>query len=316
VALFDRVRAEPSYNTRAVVRRTGVPADTFRAWERRYGLPQPARSPGNQRLYSDRDVAIISWLRDQTRAGLIVSQAVALFRAQEGAAAAGVSDAAASGAAGGDPAAGLRDEVVAALVRFDAARADRAVEAALAVAPVEDVCLRVLQPALYEIGHRWARGEVGIGVEHFASAFVLRRLGTMFDASQPEVGRGPVIAACVEGEQHEVGLVVLSLFLSRRGFRVVYLGADLPLDDLIEAVRRVRPPLVLLSASTPGSVGPLTRAARALRDQVVPGPMIGYGGQVFLLRPELREEVEGVFLGRDAEEAVTSVDRVLAESVA
>ena len=315
MALFDRVRAEPIYNTRAVVQRTGVPADTFRAWERRYGLPRPARTPGNQRLYSDRDVAIISWLRDQTRAGLIVSQAVALFRSREEGAT-GAPDDAATGVSGEDRLAGPRDEVVAALVRFDAVRADRAVEEAVALAPVEEVCLRVLQPALYEIGHRWARGEVGVGVEHFASAFVLRRLGTMFDLSQPEFGRGPVVAACVEGELHEVGLLVLCLFLSRRGFRVVYLGGDLPLDDLIEAVRRVRPALVLLSAATPENVGSLARAARAVRERIVPSPTVGYGGHVFLLRPELREEVDGVYLGRDAEEAVTAVDRVLAEPAA
>jgi DNA-binding transcriptional MerR regulator len=69
VELFSRLATRPVYNTRAVVLRTGVPADTFRAWERRYGIPSPVRTDGNQRLYSDRDVALIAWLRDQTRTG-------------------------------------------------------------------------------------------------------------------------------------------------------------------------------------------------------------------------------------------------------
>lgn len=320
MALFDRVRADPVYNTRAVVQRTTVPADTFRAWERRYGLPQPTRTPGNQRLYSDRDVAIIAWLRDQTRAGLTISQAVAMFRARE----MEVPMAGAGAMPAAERMAGVRDEVVEALVGYDAARAERAVEEAIALLPVEDVCLHILQPALYEIGHRWERGEVGVSVEHFASGFVLRRLGTLFNLSQPEVGRGPVLAACAEGELHEVGLLLTSLFLSRRGFRVVYLGADLPLRDLIAAVRRVRPPLVLLSASTAETVECLVRAATELRrrcevgvgdeEPIRPCPRIGYGGHAFLLRPELRERVDGVFLGRDAAEAVTAVDRVLAEA--
>ena len=325
MALFDRVRAEPVYNTRAVVQRTGVPADTFRAWERRYGLPHPSRTPGNQRLYSERDVAIIAWLRDQTRAGVTISQAVALFRSREAEGSTGGPTGAGGGSAGGDRMARLRADVVDALVRFDSARADRVVEEAVALVPVEDVCLHVLQPALYEIGDRWARGEVGVGVEHFASGFVLRRLGALFNLSQSDVGRGPVVAACAEGEQHEVGLLLTCLFLSRRGVRVVYLGPNLPFADLVEAVRRTRPVLVLLSASTPESVPSLVRTVRALRElcqveaggegRVAPCPTIGYGGHVFVLRPELREEIDGVFLGRDAEEAVTAVDRVLAASV-
>src|ERR671916_2072121 len=76
---------EARYNTKAVVRDTGVPADTFRAWERRYGTPLPHRTATGQRLYSERDIAIIRWLRDRTAAGLTVSQAVRLLVSMDGA---------------------------------------------------------------------------------------------------------------------------------------------------------------------------------------------------------------------------------------
>src|SRR6476661_3974138 len=78
--MFERLSAEPIYNTRAVVRRTGVPADTFRAWERRYGVPSPQRTAGGHRLYSDRDIAIIRWLRDRTAEGINISHAVQLLQ--------------------------------------------------------------------------------------------------------------------------------------------------------------------------------------------------------------------------------------------
>src|SRR6476620_6848293 len=81
--MFERLSAEPIYNTRAVVRRTGVPADTFRAWERRYGVPSPLRTAGNQRLYSERDIRIITWLREQTAVGLTISQAIHLMRSSK-----------------------------------------------------------------------------------------------------------------------------------------------------------------------------------------------------------------------------------------
>src|SRR3712207_3606306 len=78
--------SEPRYNTKVVVRETGVPADTFRAWERRYGVPMPHRTPAGQRLYSDRDIAIVHWLRDRTAEGMTISQAVHLLESGHAAA--------------------------------------------------------------------------------------------------------------------------------------------------------------------------------------------------------------------------------------
>ncbi len=331
MGLFSRLRTEPVYNTRAVVQRTGVPADTFRAWERRYGLPHPTRTEGNQRLYSDRDIATIAWLRDQTRAGMSISRAVRLYRSQDAAgerrdeenppSAAGRER---SQSGDGERLAGFRDEVVEALLGFDAVAADRVVEEATALLSVEDVCLHVLQPALYEIGERWARGEIEVSGEHFASGFVIRKLGALFNLSQPEVGRGPIVAACLEGELHEVGLLLTCLFLSRRGFRILYLGANLPLDDLLRTIERIQPPLVLVSASIPVNAERLAAATREMRrrcDELerttgIRCPTIGYGGHVFLLHPELREGIDGTFLGRDAEEAVAVIDEVLKERAA
>ncbi len=325
VGLFDRLRAEPVYNTRAVVQQTGVPADTFRAWERRYGIPRPQRTSGNQRLYSERDSATIAWLRDQTRAGLTISQAVALFRSREAepsidrmAEKHHVEGWSITGAA--DERLGrLRRDVVTALLQFDAADADRMLEDAMAMLPVEEICLHILQPALYEIGHLWAAGEVEISAEHFASAFVLRKLGALFNLSQPDAGRGPVVAACLEGELHEVGLLLGCLFLSRRGFQIVYLGANLPLDDLVRTTQRLRPPLVVLSASTPESARRLGLDVREfrLRCQGANGrdsgfcPAIAYGGYAFINDPSLRDLIDGTFFGANADEAIDVVDRLL-----
>ncbi|CAA9559202.1 MAG: Transcriptional regulator, MerR family [uncultured Thermomicrobiales bacterium] len=322
---FDRLKSDPVYNTRAVVQRTGVPADTFRAWERRYGVPRPMRTAGNQRLYSERDVATIGWLRDRTREGLTISQAVALFRSEEepgvppsiSEALDAVRGGRVSPPVAGERLAAFRDEVVEALVGFDAARADRAVEEAIALLPVEDVCLHVLQAVLVEIGERWVRGEVGISSEHYASHFVMRKIGTLFNLSQPESGRGPLVAACPEGELHEVGLLLTCLFLSRRGYRIVYLGANLPLADLLDTVERIRPAMVLLSTSTWQGAQQLIAASREIdarvsRDGLSGQTVVGFGGHIFLSDPDLREKVAGVFLGQNADEAIRAVDQAVA----
>ncbi len=325
VGLFDRLRAEPVYNTRAVVQQTGVPADTFRAWERRYGIPRPQRTSGNQRLYCEQDSATIAWLRDQTRAGLTISQAVALFRSRE--AEPSIDRLAESREGEGRFANGegeerlgrLRRDVVSALLQFDAAEAERILEDALAMLQVEEICLHILQPVLYEIGHLWAAGEVEISAEHFASAFVLRKLGALFNLSQPDLGRGPVVATCLEGELHEVGLLLGCLFLSRRGFQIVYLGANLPLDDLVRTTQRLRPPLVVLSASTPESARRLALDVREFRQRCLGAngrasgfcPAIAYGGYAFITDPSLRTLIDGKYFGANADEAVEVVDRLL-----
>ena len=70
----------PLYNTSAVVQRTGVPATTVRAWERRYGYPKPHRDSAGQRLYSEHDIQAIRWLSDQTTHGVAISRAVEMLR--------------------------------------------------------------------------------------------------------------------------------------------------------------------------------------------------------------------------------------------
>jgi methanogenic corrinoid protein MtbC1 len=290
-------------------------------------LPAPNRTDGNQRLYSERDIALIGWLRDQTRAGLTISQAVALYRVDAGEEAPrlAVNDFGANTSSGGrgtGPGAGgrlieFRDRVVDALTAFDGERADRVVEEAVALLAVDDVCVHVLEAALVEVGERWRRGEMGVGAEHFASCFVMRKLAALFNLSQPQFGRGPIVAACVEGELHEIGLLLMCLFLSRSGFKIVYLGANLPLVDLLSVVQDLRPPLVLLSATAETHLERLKEAIAALRGSpsgdagAVVAPMIGYGGRMFVERPELCDGIEANFLSNDARATVARVEQML-----
>jgi MerR family transcriptional regulator, light-induced transcriptional regulator len=314
VGLFSRLPSEPVYNTLAVVQRTGVPADTFRAWERRYGIPNPDRTAGNQRRYSDRDIATIAWLRDQTNSGLTISQAVDLFRLRDQREPAVESRSSDLPVSTDSKMTRFVEGIVEALIAFDASAASRVLEDALALLPVEQVCLDILQPVMYEIGRRWDRDEIGISAEHFATSFVIRRLGALYNQAEQVPGRGLVIAACPEGELHEAGLLLTSLILTRRGINILYLGANLPTDDLITTVRRLKPELVLLSASTPASAERLALATGEIRARCGSTddcPAIGYGGGVFIDNPDLRAGIDGAFLGNSADEAANLVEHLL-----
>lgn len=77
---LERYSNTPMYNTKAVVQQTGIPAPTLRAWERRYALISPERAENDYRLYSERDIALIRWLKERIESGMSISQAVALYR--------------------------------------------------------------------------------------------------------------------------------------------------------------------------------------------------------------------------------------------
>src|SRR5215212_3387439 len=273
----------PVFNTKAVARETGVPADTFRAWERRYGMPRPQRTPGGHRLYSERDIAIIRWLRDRTDEGVNISHAVLLLSNTLDASATDLP-------AGNDMARALGqliDEVVQALTNFDSTQADHILSEAFSIYPFEQVLLELVQPAMVEIGELWHRGQINVAVEHFATQFVRRKLAGLMNVFDAAGSRGTIIVGCAPSELHDLGLLMSALFLVRRGWHVVYLGPQVPVSDLLEAVRTIKPLLVCLSASTVTTAMELMAVARSLSENF-PSLPFGYGGRVFNLNPEIR----------------------------
>jgi methanogenic corrinoid protein MtbC1 len=295
----------PIFNTKAVVRDTGVPADTFRAWERRYGVPRPQRTHGGHRLYSERDIAIIRWLRERTEEGMNISHAVMLLANQPDVPAAQVTE---EGARALDR---LIEELVQALTDFDAQQAERVIGEAFALYPLEEVLLHMVQPALVEIGDRWHRGQITVAAEHFASQFVRRKLAGLLNVFEGGAQRPTIVIGCAPAELHDMGVLLLAIFLVRRGWHVVYLGAQVPLADLIETVRALNPALVGLSATTHETALQLREVGRTLVE-LFPHLRFGYGGRIFNGNPELLRSMPGMFLGNDAREVVDTIATVLA----
>lgn len=294
-------RTVPEYNTRAVVNRTGVPADTFRAWERRYGLPYPARTEGNHRLYSERDIAIISRLKEMTNDGVTISHAVAKAQRQLNSGPSGQSpDKLLSTSQQRPDVVEVQSNLLTAFREFDTRAANRLVEDAMALVDVESLCIDILEPVLIDIGNQWQLGTLPISVEHFASAFCMRKLSALLNASHPESGDSTVICSSVEGEHHEIGLMMISVLLSRAGFRVIYLGANLPGHEVAAAVRRIQPDAVALSSTAKGTYETLIDVIRRLRHDDSVRAIIGYGGALFERDPERRRSIQAEYLGADA----------------
>ena len=232
-------------------RRVGVSPELLRAWEVRYGLLQPTRSPGGFRLYSAADEARIRRMRAYQDQGLSAAEAARL--ALEGA-----GDEAPAVAVAAPDSTSLSD----ALGRFDEPAAQAALDRALAVLSLDALLRDLLLPYLHDLGERWEAGTASVAQEHFASGVVRGRLlGLARGWGQ---GAGPLaVLACAPGELHDLPLIAFGLALRARGWRIAYLGADTPLGELHETTRSLDPSLVVVSATTARH---LSRARDELRE--------------------------------------------------
>jgi len=297
------------FNLKAVIQETGLSAETLHAWERRYGLPKPDRTPGGHRLYSLRDIQILNWLSARQKEGMSISRAVGLWRSLE-------SD-------GQDPLltysphqqpvgpGGVRlDELcqawVDACLDFDEQVAEQVLAQAFALYAPEVVCSDLLQKGLSIIGTHWYRGETSVQQEHFASALAMRRLHTLSAAAPVPSRPGRILAACPAGEEHEFGLLLLTVLLQRRGWGVVYLGANVPIMRLESALHAAAPSLVLSLAQTLPAAASLRRMGEFLTDQ---GVLLAYGGGIFNALPSIQNSIPGYYLGGEIIEATQMVER-------
>ena len=242
-------------------RRTGVSPELLRAWERRYGLFEPDRSPGRFRLYSDADVGRVEAMRGQIADGLSAAEAARRVLGMSPSTRESRLDAA---PAIDEPLAELR----VALEAFDDVAAHAAIDRLLASLSLESFLRAVILPLLRDIGEGWERGEITIAQEHFASNLVRARLMALGRGWGRGTGRHALLAA-PPGEQHDLGLVVLALVLRDRGWRVTFLGADTPLETIADTKRRVAPEVIVLAMLKapklePADVRDLTRGARVL----------------------------------------------------
>ncbi len=310
----------PTYNLKAVVQETGLKPDTLRAWERRYGIPEPDRTGGGHRLYSQHDINTLKWLLARQDEGLSISRAVALWQSLE--------------AEGQDPLhvhplspsqspatypvvvpsgaaiVELRAAWIEACLAFDERRAEAVLNQAFSYFAPETVCFELLQKALVEIGEGWYEGWVSVQQEHFTSALTTRRLDSLLTATPLPTRAGRLLVGCPPGESHTFGPLLVTFLLRRRGWDVVYLGADVPTNRLQATVERTQPDLVVFSAQLLETAASLLDVAHYLRDA---GISMAYSGYIFGAVPDLTRRIPGHYLGHDLTQTPQIIERLLQE---
>lgn len=283
----------PAFTASEVEARSGVPVATLRQWERRYGLPAPHRSSNGYRLYSLNDLQCVTFIRERIAEGVTAARAAELFRVLA------VKPSSNLGAplASTD----LSQQLVAALLAADDQGSDRILAEAHAVMPVEDVLIKVVQPTLIAIGELWHDGQITVAHEHRASAYLEGHLFTLLNlAGRVRFGRS-IIVACAPGEHHQIGALMLAIFVRRVGMTCHYLGANTPIDDIIVFAKQESAQAVLISCGSQQALAEVVRNATRLK---AAAGLVAVGGAAVNDDPAAAEQAGLAVLGRDALEAV------------
>jgi methanogenic corrinoid protein MtbC1 len=243
----------PSLNIAALAQRTGVPQDTIRKWEQRYGVLRPERTSGGQRRYTELDVARVEWLKARLEEGYRIGEAAALLG---------------PGAQAPLSADDLRHALLDATLRSDVGELTVLVAQSLALWPADEAFATVLAPVLTEVGQRWEDGGLTVAQEHLLSATVRSAIQALLADVRADV-RGVAVLACAPGESHEIGLLMLAVLLRADGWQVAYLGADTPVGDAVALAADIGANVLCFSAGTSESAASVTAGVAAA------GPPVG-----------------------------------------
>jgi len=287
---------ESRHPIQVVARRTGLSADVIRAWERRYGVVEPDRTDTRRRLYSDADAERLLLLRQATDGGRRIGDVAALdtealrelVDADRSARSAVVDDAAEPG-----PRGEARVHLEACMRAVKALNAV-ALQAALVEAGValsRPVLLeRVLAPLMVRVGERWRNGPLRVAHEHMASASLRSFLGALL--AEPGASRGPtLVVTTLPGQLHELGALMAALTGAHGGWCPLYLGPNLPVDEIAYALAQTEARAAVLSLAYPKDDAQVVASLRALRARAPEGVAVIVGGVGVGAYTEVLEEI-------------------------
>ena len=293
---------EKLYTIGTVSKLTGVGAITLRAWERRYGLIEPVRKESGHRLFTREHIDQINRITALTQQGVRISQISSEMLESEPAADTG---------AGGENTVwkDYLNSMVAAIIGFDEDRLEEIYNQALSLYPIALVTRRLLTPLLIELGLRWEKSEGSIAEEHFFAFYLRNKLGARYH-HRTRGNRGPLLLmAGLPGEYHEMGLLLFSLAAHEAGYRILPLGANMPLDELAPLARKKHCSAIVLSGAIEPSKETLSSDLPDLVNNSPVPVVIGGLSSVYACDAINRAGAEA--LGRDIDHGLQRLGEIL-----
>jgi DNA-binding transcriptional MerR regulator len=287
---------------RTVSSLTGVNPVTLRAWERRYGLVRPVRTPKGHRLYTMADVELINQVVALLEGGMSIGQVGQVLVADSPKPRHPAEEPF-------DPWSTYQRRLIEAIGRFDEGALNSVYNEALSLYPIDIVTSHLIVPLLRELGRRWEMAQGSVAEEHFFSVFLRNKLGARFHHHGRDLTGPCLLAACLPGEQHEIGILLFALAAADRDYRLILLGANTPLAELPPVVERGNCQGIMLSGSAevPGSVVQ-EELPRLLQQVTVP---VFIGGRVTARHAAGLAATGVILLGDDFTLALRRVDTLL-----
>lgn len=300
------------YSIAGVSKLTGLSCHTLRVWEKRYGYPQPRRTPTGHRRYPHEQVEALRALAGQVNRGVAIRVAMEKLLGGEFVAE-GVQAVSDHGMSVLDP---VIVQFVDLLMAGRLHEADALYEQDAAAHQPRDVIARIIEPAMTEIGERWFRKQCEIYQERCASLFLRRKLMVMYDTAQ-RANASPTRVAVLgapQGERHKGGILILSVLLELHGWRAINLSVDLPIREFHRAVMGFRAQILCLSFVLSRNISKRFQELDAIRTVPVfvggrsivnyqnlarKHGLIPLSGPASLLIPRLEEEYNSWKLARD-----------------
>jgi methanogenic corrinoid protein MtbC1 len=258
---------------------TGVPVETLRTWEQRYGFPVAERKPSGHRVYALSNVMRLRRIADAIarghRAGAVVGATDAELERLLSATAAP----AAPGPLPAIPSQASVDELLEAVSAFDADALTAALWSDWARLGPVGFLQQTVAPLIERVGREWEEGRMEIRHEHFLS----ERLGDVMRAIRLPLdltSQGPiVICATLPGESHALGLQMAALLVSSAGLRALYLGTEIPPPELARLARELGARAVAVSVSEAADAAAVKRHLTRLRDELPRTVQLLVGGR-------------------------------------
>jgi len=282
---------------------TGVNPITLRAWERRYNLIVPKRTPKGHRLYTKEDIERIERVTALLNQGMAISQVKPLLDKAQTPHANSTSE------LNQDIWSKYQDLMMQAISTFDEHRLDSTYNDALSLYPVDIVSSRLITPLLQKLGKQWKESGSGIAEEHFFSVYLRNKLGARIQHMNLRTTGPLLLIACLPGEQHEIGMLLFSLAALNYGYRALILGANLPLDQIPAVVEKRACDAIVLSG--------FSKPARDLFKQHLPKLVssvsipVFTGGALADRHKDEIESVQAIYAGTDIHTGLETIAKTL-----
>ncbi|MEM1349969.1 MAG: MerR family transcriptional regulator [Myxococcota bacterium] len=296
----------------AVSKATGIPVETLRTWERRYGFPKPERAQSGHRKYRSSTIAHLKLISEALERGhrpvhvmdksvdalkvlLDLADSASVNDEERGSARARTPSAQASASADTAPVHLARPTTgqqimpqtmhaivegwVQAMMRLDHETLQQSFESVwYRVGPMSFLS-QLVSPFLEQVGQAWFEGRIAVLHEQFASNQLRKFLSSQWRPLSQRASGPRVVCTTLPGEYHAIGLHMVSVVMSLAGCQVLFLGIDTPTLTITQSVTQAQAEVVLVSVSSAANAERVTAQLSELCEQLPRGTTLLIGGR-------------------------------------